>query len=55
MKLRSTTCQTLGYGPELVHFRAVVSGETRPESDLTSAAATLRLTGQIAEIAEAIE
>jgi predicted dehydrogenase len=46
--------ETLGYGAELVHFRAVVKGEARPESDLAGAAATLRLAGQVAQLAEAI-
>jgi hypothetical protein len=46
--------ETLGYGAELAHLRAVVKGETRPESDLASAAATLRLAGVIAELVEAV-
>ena len=47
--------ETLGYGAELALLRAVVKGETPPESDLASATATLRLVGGIAELAEAVE
>jgi myo-inositol 2-dehydrogenase / D-chiro-inositol 1-dehydrogenase len=42
--------QTLGYGAELAHFRAVVTGEAPAESDLGSAAATLRMAAEIARV-----
>jgi len=45
--------QTLGYGAELAHFRAVVTGEANSESDLGSAAATLKMAAEIAELAGA--
>jgi predicted dehydrogenase len=43
--------QTLGFAAELAHFRSVVLGEATPESDLASAAATLSLAGEIADLA----
>jgi predicted dehydrogenase len=43
--------ETLGYGAELAHFRRVVLDGAPVESDLASAAATLRLAGEIARIA----
>jgi predicted dehydrogenase len=43
------TSATLGFGTELEHFRDVVVDGTPSASDMTSAAATLRLTSQIAE------
>jgi predicted dehydrogenase len=42
------SAQTLGYGAELAHFHDVVAGGARSESDLASAAATLRLAEAIA-------
>ena len=42
--------QTLGYGAELTHFRAVVRGEATAESNLGSAAATLKMAAEIARI-----
>jgi predicted dehydrogenase len=49
----SFSAQTLGYGAEIAHFRAVAAGEASAESDLASAAATLRLAGEIADIVRA--
>ena len=43
------TSATMGFGPELEHFRRVVTEGIPNESDLSSAAATLALTSQIAE------
>jgi len=43
------TAATLGFGPELEHFRRVVSEAIPNESDIASAAATLALTSRIAE------
>jgi predicted dehydrogenase len=42
---------TLGYGAELAHFHDVVAHGASAESDLGSAAATLRLAGAIADAA----
>src|SRR6266542_3596383 len=43
------TSATMGFGPELEHFRRVVTEGIPNESDIASAAATLALTSQIAE------
>jgi len=43
------TSATMGFGPELEHFRRVVTEGSPNESDIASAAATLALTSQIAE------
>ena len=43
------TSATMGFGPELEHFRRVVSEAIPNESDIASAAATLALTSRIAE------
>jgi predicted dehydrogenase len=48
---RNLSGETLGFGAELLHFRSVVRGEARPESDLENAAATLRLADEIANLA----
>jgi predicted dehydrogenase len=42
--------ETLGYGAELAHFRAAVTGDEASESDLATAAATLRLAAEIADL-----
>nr|WP_162449178.1 Gfo/Idh/MocA family oxidoreductase [Phytoactinopolyspora mesophila] len=42
---------TMGFVPELEHFRDVVTGATENLSDMTSAAATLALAEQLCEIA----
>ena len=42
--------QTLGYGGGLAHLRAAIAGELTPENNLGSAAATLRLAAEIAEL-----
>jgi hypothetical protein len=43
------TGATMGFVPELVHFREVVTEHAASESDIASAAATLALTDRIAE------
>ena len=43
------TPATMGFGPELEHFRQVVTEGVPNESDIASAAATLALTNLIAE------
>ena len=43
------TSTTMGFGPELEHFRRVVTEGIPNESDMASAAATLALTSRIAE------
>jgi myo-inositol 2-dehydrogenase / D-chiro-inositol 1-dehydrogenase len=43
------TGSTMGFLPELAHFREIVTEGAPNESDLASAAATLRLTSEIAE------
>jgi predicted dehydrogenase len=43
------TAATMGFGPELEHFRRVVTEGIPNESDIASAAATLALTSRIAE------
>jgi predicted dehydrogenase len=48
---RNLSGETLGFGSELAHFRAVLTSSAVPESDLGNAAATLRLAGEIAELA----
>lgn len=45
------TGSTMGFVSELAHFRAVLVDDAACESDLASAAATLRLTRRIAELA----
>jgi hypothetical protein len=45
------TGATMGFVSELEHFRAVLVDRVPCESDLASAAATLRLTHRIAELA----
>jgi len=40
---------TLGFGTELEHFREVVQQRVAAVSDMASAAATLRLTSEIAD------
>jgi predicted dehydrogenase len=42
------TGATMGFVSELQHFRDVLTGSATPESDMTSAAATLALTSEIA-------
>ena len=49
---RNFSGETLGFGAELRHFRAVIEGADS-ESDLASAAATLSLAGEIADLATA--
>jgi predicted dehydrogenase len=44
--------QTLGYGAGLAHFRDVIRGDMRADSDLASAAATLELAAEITRIVE---
>jgi hypothetical protein len=39
----------MGFGPELEHFRRVVTEGIPNESDMASAAATLALTSRIAD------
>jgi predicted dehydrogenase len=45
------TSATMGFGPELEHFRRVVTEGIPNESDFASAAATLALTSRIAQLA----
>lgn len=45
------TGSTMGFVTELAHFREVVTEDAPNESDLASAAATLRLTSEIALLA----
>jgi predicted dehydrogenase len=45
----NTTGETMGFVRELAHFRDVVADGVAPQSDIASAAATLRLTTRIAE------
>jgi myo-inositol 2-dehydrogenase/D-chiro-inositol 1-dehydrogenase len=47
------TGATMGFVPELEHFRLVVEEGVAPRSDMASAAATLELTTTIAELAQA--
>lgn len=47
----NTTGSTMGFAGELAHFRAVLVDKAACESDLANAAATLRLTHEIAELA----
>jgi putative ABC transport system ATP-binding protein len=49
---RNFSGETLGFGAELRHFRDVIEG-VDSQSDLASAAATLRLAGEIADLAGA--
>ena len=45
------TGTTMGFVGELTHFRKVLADGVACESNIASAAATLRLTGGIAELA----
>jgi hypothetical protein len=47
------TGATMGFVPELEHFRLVVEEGVSCRSDMASAAATLELTTTIAELAQA--
>jgi predicted dehydrogenase len=50
----NSSATTMGFGPELEHFRQVVTDGAENRSSIASAAATLSLTKEIAELAGAL-